>query len=380
MNEFMKKILFLILIIFTANYVNACTSAIIAAKYTKNGRPLLWKHRDTGEENNKVERTPAKNGNFEFVALYNASDKDCSEAWIGYNSEGFAIMNTASYNLKDDSISDKSMDKEGVLMKRALEVCRTQADFKQFLDTLQRPLLVEANFGIIDAQGNGGYYETNNFSYKEYNLADSENGVLIRTNYSYSGRVDDDGMGYIREQNAIKLLNPYLKNKDITPATFTEDISRRFYHSLLNKDFTHSGDEWIIDQDFIPRRSSSASTVIEGVKPNENPLLTTMWIAIGYPPCSEIRYVWLGENGVPNDLTGTGKRGHSTLCDTVVSRKHKVFSIKRGSGKHYLNLSKLYNIDGSGFSQQMRAKNELIYKEGYLKLEKRRKELSKKKK
>lgn len=375
----MKKIILTILASFAVSGVYACTSAIIAAKNTVNGRPLLWKHRDTGEENNKVERTPAKDGNFEYVALYNASDKECKEAWMGYNSEGFAIMNTASYNLKDDNISSKKMDKEGVFMKRALEVCSSVADFKHFLDTLSRPMLVEANFGVIDAEGNGGYYETNNYKYKEYNLADAKDGILIRTNYSHSGRVDDDGMGYIREQNMKELVVPYLQKKNFTPATFTEDFSRRFYHSLLGKDYTDSGEEWLIDQDFIPRRSSTATTVIEGVKKGENPLLTTMWIGIGYPPCSEIRYVWLGEGGVPEDLRGLGKNGHSTLCDIVVARKHDVFSIKRGSGKHYLNLSKLYNADGTGYSQQMKAKNEKIYKEGYEKLAKRRKELSKKK-
>ena len=375
----MKKIILTILASFAVSGVYACTSAIIAAKNTVNGRPLLWKHRDTGEENNKVERTPAKDGNFEYVALYNASDKECKEAWMGYNSEGFAIMNTASYNLKDDNISSKKMDKEGVFMKRALEVCSSVADFKHFLDTLSRPMLVEANFGVIDAEGNGGYYETNNYKYKEYNLADAKDGILIRTNYSHSGRVDDVGMGYIREQNMKELVVPYLQKKNFTPATFTEDFSRRFYHSLLGKDYTDSGEEWLIDQDFIPRRSSTATTVIEGVKKGENPLLTTMWIGIGYPPCSEIRYVWLGEGGVPEDLRGLGKNGHSTLCDIVVARKHDVFSIKRGSGKHYLNLSKLYNAEGTGYSQQMKAKNEKIYKEGYEKLAKRRKELSKKK-
>ena len=376
----MKKIILTIIAAMAVSGAYACTSAIIAAKNTVNGRPLLWKHRDTGEENNKVERTPAKDGCMEYVALYNASDKQCKEAWMGYNSAGFAIMNTASYNLKNDTISYDDMDKEGVLMKRALEVCKSVQDFKMLLDTLSRPLLVEANFGVIDAQGNGGYFETNNYTYKEFNLADSENGILIRTNYSHSGRVDDDGMGYIREQNVTDLVAPYIANKNFTPATFTENISRRFYHSLLGKDYTNSGDQWLIDQDFIPRRSSTATTVIEGVKPGEDATLTTMWIGIGYPPCSEIRYVWLGEDGVPADLRGLGKKGHSELCDTVVARKHDVFSIKRGSGKHYLDLSKLYNAEGTGYCQLMKAKNEKIYKEGYAKLEKRRKELSKKKK
>lgn len=374
----MKKIILAILATFAVSGAYACTSAIVSGKNTVNGRPLLWKHRDTGEENNKVERIAAKDGNMEYIGLYNASDTACREAWMGYNSAGFAIMNTASYNLKDDTISADKMDKEGFVMARALQVCKTMNDFKVFLDTLSRPMFVEANFGVIDAQGNGGYFETNNYTYTFFDLADAPEGILTRTNYSYSGR-EDEGYGYIREQNLKETIAPYLKERKITPVVFTEEISRRFYHSLMCKDFTNCDEEWVVDQDFIPRRSSTATTVIEGIMPGEDPTLTTMWIGIGYPPCSEIRYVWLGEGGVPEDLRGLGENGHSQLCDTVVARKHEVFSIKRGSGKSYVNIGKMYNAEGTGYSQQMKARNEEIYKEGYKKLAQRRKKLSKKK-
>ena len=121
----MKRLLLTLILTITVTAAFACTSAIVSANKTLNGRPLLWKHRDTGEENNKVERTPASDGVYEHVALYNASDSLNREAWMGYNSEGFAIMNTASYNLKNDTISTKDMDKEGVVMKIALSRCRT---------------------------------------------------------------------------------------------------------------------------------------------------------------------------------------------------------------------------------------------------------------
>lgn len=366
------------MVVMAVSSAYACTSAIVSGKNTVNGRPLLWKHRDTGEENNKVERTPAKNGNLEYIGLYNASDTACREAWMGYNSAGFAIMNTASYNLKDDTISADKMDKEGFFMARALQVCKNLEDFKVYIDTLSRPMYVEANFGVIDAQGNGGYFETNNYTYTFFDLADAPDGILYRTNYSYSGR-EDEGYGYIREQNLKETIAPYLKEKQITPAIFTEEISRRFYHSLMCKDFTNCDEDWVVDQDFIPRRSSTATTVIEGILPGEDPALTTMWIGLGYPPCSEIRYVWLGDGGVPEDLRGLGENGHSQLCDTVVARKHEVFSIKRGSGKSYVNIGKMYNAEGTGYSQQMIVRNAEIYKEGYKKLAQRRKKLSKKK-
>ena len=338
----------------------ACTSAIISASKTVNGRPLLWKHRDTGEENNKVERVAAENGNYEYVALYNASDSTLAEAWMGFNSQGFAIMNTASYNLKDDDVDPKEMDKEGVVMTIALQKCSTVDDFENLLKTLPKPLGVEANFGVIDALGNGAYFETNNYEYTRFDLKDAPDGILMRTNYSYSGR-KNKGMGYIREQNEHALFDSHIRHNDFSPIVFTEEISRTYYHSLLDHDFTHDNIEWFIDQDFIPRRSSTASCCIEGIKDGETPSCTTMWIALGFPPCAELRAAYLGENGVPEELKGTLDNGHSPLCDETVARKHKVFPIKRGNGKQYFKMSLLYNADGTGYCQKLIPQNIRYY-------------------
>ncbi len=373
----MKRILISFLL--SIAFVNAisCTSAIISAEKTKNRRALLWKHRDTGEENNKVERTPAMNGDFEHVALYNASDRENKEAWMGFNSQGFAIMNTASYNLKDDDVKSSEMDKEGVVMKIALRKCTTVDDFEKLLKDLPKPLGVEANFGVIDAQGNGAYFETNNYTYTRFDLKDAPDGVLIRTNYSYSGRTDQ-GMGYVREENEKCLIKSHVEKDDFTPYDFTEKISKTYYHSVLNHDFTNDNLEWIVDQDFIPRRSSTASCCIESVKPGEDPTLTVMWIGLGFPPCAELRMAMLGENGVPTELQGVLPNGHSPLCDEVVAKKHEAFPIKRGNGKMYLKISLLYNAKGTGYSQQLIKKNEKAYKEYYKKLNALRKKSKKK--
>lgn len=374
----MKKILSLVVLCFMVHTIFACTSAIISGSKTANGRPLLWKHRDTGEENNKVERITPKGG-YEYVALFNASDLKCEEAWMGFNEKGFAIMNTASYNIKDDDIKDDDMDKEGLVMAEALKKCETVDDFEALLKSLPKPLCVEANFGVIDALGNGAYFETNNYDYKRFDLKDSKDGILTRTNYSYSGR-DDEGYGYVREKNERTLLEKYVLEGKVTPMLFTETISRTYYHSLLNKDYTNDYSAvWLIDQDFIPRRTSTASCVIEGVLPGEDVSLTTMWIGLGFPPCSEVRAVWLGENGVPEELKGSLPNGHSSLCDQVVALKHKVFSRKSKSENMYFNKSLLYNEEGTGFAQLAKKKNEEYYRTVNLYLDKKRKEYKKNK-
>lgn len=353
-----KHLLIILSILIPFSYGEACTSAIISGKVTKSGRPLLWKHRDTGEENNKVERIKARPGEMEYVALFNASDTNNNEAWMGMNTAGFAIMNTASYNIKNDTIS--TMDQEGALMSEALKACKSVDDFERFLIKHKKPLRVEANFGVIDAKGNGAYFETGNWGYKKYDLAKSEYGVLVRTNYCHSGR-KDEGYGYVREQNAWNQLKPHIAAKDVTPATLTEELSRTFYHSMEDSDMSKCNLNWLIDQDFIPRYTSTATCVIEGVNGNEDPLLTTMWIGLGYPPCSEIRACSFGENGVPTELNGNLPNGHSILCDSVVARKKEIFPFTFDNGKKYINIKKLYNVDGTGYCQKLIPENLKYY-------------------
>ena len=360
-----KQVLISLLMAAVALVAWPCTSAIISGSKTLSGRPLLWKHRDTGCPDNRVELIKAHDDCFEFVAIFDATDSADTAAWTGFNERGFAIMNTASYNLNNDSVPESDMDREGVVMKLALEHCSTVNDFESLLQSLPRPMGVEANFGVIDANGNGAYFETSNYSYKKYDLADAPDGVLIRTNYSHSGR-EDDGMGYIRFSNATHLLSPHIEAGDFEPWMFTEQFSRTFYHSLLGKDYTHSGEEWLVDQDFIPRRSSTASIVVEGILPGEPLALTTMWIALGYPPCADTFAARLGvAGGVPEELKGTAADNHSPQCDIVKARKAEVFSIERGNGQHYLNLSKLYNNEGTGYCQQLVKKNLEMYKREY---------------
>ncbi len=348
---------------------DACTSAIIGADVNPYGRPLLWKNRDTSKTNNKVEYVAPVNGEHGFVALFNAEDKFLKEAWIGMNDVGFAIMNTASYNIKDDKVSSSKMDKEGIVMSKALKTCKTVDDFARLLETLPRPMGVEANFGVIDALGNGAYFETNNHSYKRYDLKDAENHVLVRTNYSHSGR-PGEGYGFVREANANHLLAPYIASKSVTPEVFTEELSRTFYHDMKKRDYTHGPDKWLIDQDFIPRASSTATVVIEGCIPvtdiNEIKKLDLteeyiMWTGLGYPPCAEIRAVRCSKDGVDSDLKGMLPSGHSLLADKANRMKGEVFPIKKGNGNKYIDIQKLYNEENTGYTQKLKAINKDIY-------------------
>lgn len=212
-----------------ASAIMACTSAIIGAGCSASGRMLLWKHRDTGTEHSFVAKVePA--GGLEYVALFNGGDSLLREAWVGVNEAGFAVMNTASYNLAPDTALVR--DREGVVMSRALGICRSVADFDSLLRSLPRPMGVQANFGVADGMGNGAYFETWDTGFRRIDLAGPDT-LLVRTNYSHSGE-KDGGFGYIRECSALSLLEPMAVSHRVTPQAIFDSVSCSFYHSLTS--------------------------------------------------------------------------------------------------------------------------------------------------
>ncbi len=348
--------------VFSTTEIYSCTSAIITGKLTPDGRPLLWKHRDTGEDNNRLEFFKGDKHN--FIGLVNSPDEG-GVVWIGTNSAGFSIMNTASYNLKDDDV--KEMDQEGVFMFKALSVCSSLEEFEEFINNYPRPMRVEANFGVIDSKGGAAYYEVNNHSFVKLDVNDPKIaplGYLVYTNFSYTGRFNQ-GMGYIRYMNANNILSRKSSYGDITPHWIFNNLSRSFYHSLLDIDLSEKSLDsgWFIDMDFIPRRSSTASVIVQGVKNGESPDLTTMWTILGYPPTGVAIPAWVGAGGVlPSIAVKSDNTNNAYACDMALELKYRIFPIERGSGKRYFKFNLIYNREKTGYMQQLSSVDQYIFR------------------
>lgn len=342
----------------------ACTSIIISGKVTPDGRPLMWKHRDTEVPFNHI--AYFNDGGYPFIGLVN-SVKSSEDVWTGSNETGFSIMNTASFNLKDDDV--KEMDKEGALMRKALNICKTVNDFEHFLDTLSRPMRVEANFGVIDAFGGAAYFETKNDRYFKKDVNDPQlapNGYLIYTNFSFEGR-KDEGLGYIRYDNATTIfLN--MQQEGYTPQRILQKASRSFYNSQLGIDLkkdTHNPNQasgWFVEQDMIPRKESTAAIVIQGVKPGTNPEMTTLWTALGYPPTAIAVPLWvkMGKD-LPALVSYDKQLGTAPLCLYASQLMNKVYSIHRGNGAKYLHWQLLWNDSNEGYMQQVQETENRIF-------------------
>lgn len=320
----------------------ACTSFIISGKATPTGRPMMFKHRDTGELNNRIDYFEGEK--YAFMGLVN-SPSHGGEVWAGMNEAGLCIMNTASYNLREDSL-DCKMDREGELMYQALSHCATLGDFEQWLTTYPQPWGVEANFGLIDAQGGAAYYEMNNHSWIKYDVNAEENGYRVVTNFSFAGRYEDYE-GWERYQTATAIMNEAFSPSHQMSATEALNLfSRQYRHEVLDIDFDSiNAPEYTVDQDFIPRRITSAVVVFEGVTTPKEARKTIMWTALGYPACAvAVPLVMMDKTHIPHYMLARDEHAqegsglHSEMCDLSLQIKDQwAFPLHISNGKRYVN-------------------------------------------
>lgn len=364
----MKRLIpFILIVCGLITHLHACTTAIVSGKFTPDGRPLLFKHRDTGKLQNKL--MFFTDGKYNYMGLVNAADLEGKELWAGINSAGFAIMNSASYNLNENDTTSLK-DREGIVMKMALQSCATVDDFEALLRRLPKPLGVEANFGVIDAEGGAAYFETAQRDFVKIDVNDPQLapfGYVIRTNYSFA-RDQDKGYGYIRFMNAEKLFYQAAATGDLSARFILQDVSRCLDHSLTGVNLWDDlprnckDAKFISFEDFIPRHSSAATTVVHGVRPDESPEFTTMWTILGWQLCSVAVPAWIkGGKDLPPMMLA-GENGLAPLCDKAMTLKKRCYPITRGSGRKYMNVAPLINKEETGILQTLKPLESKILK------------------
>ncbi len=358
------KIIFLALFFLGINnQTKACTVAVISGKYTKDGRPLLWKNRDTWAINNQI--MFFNDGKYDYMGLVNSKDINGKSVWIGQNSSGFAIMNSASYNLNIGD-STKLSGLEGRIIKEALATCKTIQDFEKYLDNLPKPTRLEANFGVIDANGGAAMYELNNKGYVKFDANDPKVapfGYIIRTNYSFTGSYGEESSGYLRQNTTNELFYNAMATNSFDAQFILQEVTRSLSHSLTKEDLyrdyrniPENTPTYSFFHDFIPRKSTSSACVVQGVKKGENPDFTTLWSIVGFPLTSIVIPTWVkGENNFPEVLKRNDKIKDSPICNAALALKSEFFNIRWGkwAAKYYVNINALINADQTGIKQKI---------------------------
>ena len=371
--------LFILFFLMMSTGIYACTVAVVSGKYTKDGRPLLWKNRDTNYINNQI--MYFTDGKYIYMGLVNSGDINGKSVWIGQNSAGFAIMNSASYNLNIGDTTKQS-GLEGRIIKQALATCATIEDFEKLLAALPIPTKLEANFGVIDANGGAAMYELGNRGFEKFDANDPKVapfGYIIRVNYSFMGSFGDESSGYIRYNTVNEQFYNAMSTDNFDAQFIIQEATRGLYNSLTKedlykkyKDIPENTPAYSFFHDFIPRRLSASSCVVQGVKKGEDPQFATLWSVVGFPLTSIVIPTWIkGGKDFPKILKRSDGLKDSPVCNGALQLKKQFFPIRWGryAMRFYVNINSLINKDGTGIRQKIRPYEDEVFKTTHAKLD-----------
>ncbi len=303
----------------------ACTTGVISGKATVDGRPLLWKNRDAPNKNNQV--VHLTDGQYAVTAVVNAGQRN--SIWMGVNEVGFCIENSLSRDLTEKGFKGPG---NGSFMLRALQTCATVAEFERLLTETNGHRATNANFGVIDASGGAVLFETSPSSFQKFDANDPEvapKGYVIRSNFAYTGTPDVDPSDPA-QVSQIYAGERYLRGCQlIETALANRGVSARYLMQRTTRDLADANGmpvtgsingtdgplpERLDTASTISRRTSVSAAVFHGVKPGEDPRLTTMWVMMGEPAFTIAVPCWTATGDVAAPLLGEKT---SPLCDAA---------------------------------------------------------------
>lgn len=303
-----------------------CTIAVVGPGASADGRPLLFKNRDSGYVDNEV--VYFEDGAYRYVALVNAGD--AANAWIGVNEAGFAILNSLSYNIPDSLWGGIT---NGQMMKLALQSCATVSDFEDLLLQTAQGSGREnpANLGVIDAQGGAAMFEVGSRHHRRFDAGNPQHapkGFLARANFSLA--YDTTAVETWRFRRATVLLGQAVERGGVRRVDALEmlrDLHSRYVDPYpLPCDVGPPG--WpgaigyVDTYETINRVSTVASGLIVGVTPQEPAGLSAFYAALGQPVVTPFVPVWVAGGATPSQLDGAQT---APFCDLARVRADLVY-------------------------------------------------------
>lgn len=348
--------------------LHACTSVIVSGSVTKDGRPMIFKHRDSKSVHNMM--IVVQGQWYRYLGLVNAEDTKPNDVWGGHNEAGFGIINTAAYNLNGDG---GDTDGDGILIRKALELCATLEDFERLLDTVKKPREVNSNFAVLDANGGCAYYETGNYDYVKFDVNDpnvAPDGYLMRTNFGTTGNHKLD-LGVERYCAITDFMAEACKEGNLEHDYLITHISRYLKHGVTHTNMydlmpeTEDDSCYVSFHDYITRYSTASVVLVQGVRSDESPLNTVSWTIMGWPLTTVAMPLMLLPSGKLPALVTDDGTGHSRLNEMGLQLKSRVFSLKKGNNTaFYGNLAPLMNKQGTGILQQLLPIEEEVMRRG----------------
>ena len=184
----------------------ACDIAVVSAKASSTGRPLIWKSRDNSLSWEQEVSCYDRAGNSEnkaaggSVRVVDRTRGSAAQSG-GVNEAGFAITNTTVY--QESPIHEYLASANLNLMSNALKRCTTVAEFDAYiagwhLEGSNQTRILSGNFVVIDAKGGAALYE----------LTTGETQTDV---YAYGGRVKvhktDANTGFVTNEDGALIGN-----------------------------------------------------------------------------------------------------------------------------------------------------------------------------
>jgi len=322
-----------------------CTIAAVSGAATVDGRPLLWKNRDTDSRDNEVvyfDESP-----HDFLGLVNADS--LLSVWSGVNDAGFAILNSRSIDLEGVSCVAN-----GTFMKRALMECGSVAEFEQLLiDTNDPGRATQANYGVIDAMGEAAVFETGNTTYTRFDARDEPGSFIVRTNFAMSG--DGTGYGQTRYNRANELLVDAVAGNMLDHPYILGDVARDLVNDVIDPyPLPYEGSQaghplgYLRTYYSISRYRTASVTVVHGVLPEEDPLLSTIWCILGEPVCGVAVPLWCAAEDTPVEMDGSVT---APFSDAILLSEQACYTDP--SSQEYIDTYALDDGAGGGLLSQL---------------------------
>ncbi|HBN77304.1 MAG TPA: hypothetical protein DD473_16120 [Planctomycetaceae bacterium] len=326
----------------------ACTTVVISGRATIDGRPLLWKNRDTWQNQNEVVHDSS--GKYTFVGITNAEASE--RIYMGTNTAGLCIENSVSRDLAGKATNGPT---NGEFIKYVLQNFSTVNQVKEYLEQTDKTgRKTRANFGVIDAKGGAAIFEAGPSSYRMFdanNPHDAPQGFIVRANFSETSRESlpeaeqnlETIYSGIRYQRAFDLCQSQLSDSGLNAEYLLQRIARDVAEcpSCCFGDSAETNSqlskESVRTSSTLNRSMTVSSVVFQGVLPEEAPELTTMWALLGEPLFTIAIPCWASQHKIAKELNGEGV---SPLCDLSIRIRSACYE---ADDKHLIttHLSKL---------------------------------------
>lgn len=294
----------------------ACTTVVISGKVTADGRPILWKNRDTSDAKNEV--AYFKDGKYNFVAVVNAGNR--GSVWMGVNEAGFCIENSLSKDLAVPG--DNKGPGNGGFMKLALQTCGSVAEFEALLEESNKTgRSTVANYGVIDAVGGAAMFETGPKSFTKIDANDeqqSPNGYVVRSNFSTTANqlplnpTKDEvenaklysGQRYARACSVLESRDSELIDVPLLLRNMTRDMADESGQPYVGTVAGSPGQMplTIPTASTISRTTTVSAAVFHGARPGEDAAAATMWTLLGDPKFTIAVPCWVTGEPVADPL------------------------------------------------------------------------------